>query len=75
MEGMTFENPLTPKEDSLKESVFFYGLVGVVRACGVEAAVAAEQRRKENLVTSDQEECDFFHGAELLWPIDFKAAK
>jgi len=75
MEGMTFEKPLTPQEDSLKESVFFYGLVGVVRACGVEAAVTTEQRGKEKLVTSDQEECDFFHGAELLWPIDFKAAK
>jgi len=75
MEGMTFEESLATKEDSLKESVFFYGLVGVVRARGVEAAVATKQRGEEKLVTSDQEESHFFHGVELLCPIDFRAAK
>jgi len=75
MERMTFEKPLAPKEDSLKESVFFYGLVGVVRTCGIEAAVTTKHRGKEELVTSDQEESNFFHGVELLCPIDFRAAK
>ena len=72
---MTFEQPFASKEDSLEESVFFYGLVGVVRACGVEAAVATKQRGEEKLVTSDQEESNFFHDVELLCPTDFRAVK
>jgi len=75
MEGMTFEKPLASQEDSLEKSIFFYGLVGVIRTCGIEAAAAAEHRGKEELVTSDQEESDIFHGVDLLWPIDFRAAK
>lgn len=58
---MAFAQPFGSQEQALERSVFFYGLVGIIRTGGMEAAVVAQKGREQLFIASDQSKRQWFH--------------
>ncbi len=56
--GMTFQDSSCAQLNSADQAVFLDGFLSVVRATGVEAALAANQQAQGELVDGNQLDCD-----------------
>ena len=62
MPGVAFQNPSQGQVAALDNAVSFYGFPGVAGAAGIKAAMLAQERTQQQLVTIDQEKGDTAHG-------------
>ena len=61
MEGVAAEYPFDAQPEPTQDTVTFYRLLGIGRACWVVTAIIAEEGADQVAVTLDQQEDQFFH--------------